>query len=67
MKLTDLVVIPDFAVEAMENWGLITYKETSILYDSMETSTETHQWIAIVIAHELTHQVKKMTYFLNNK
>lgn len=41
----------------MENWGLITYRETAILYDSQETSTAAYQWVAIVIAHEIAHQV----------
>lgn len=40
----------------MENWGLITYRESSILYDAQETSTVAHQWVAVVIAHELAHQ-----------
>lgn len=52
----DLIVIPDFSTGAMENWGLITYRETAILYDPMETSTAAHQWVATVIAHELAHQ-----------
>ncbi|XP_049864292.1 endoplasmic reticulum aminopeptidase 1-like isoform X3 [Schistocerca gregaria] len=52
----DLIAIPDFAAGAMENWGLITYRETSILYDPDETSAPAHQWVAIVIAHELAHQ-----------
>ncbi|XP_067012904.2 endoplasmic reticulum aminopeptidase 1 isoform X2 [Anabrus simplex] len=52
----DLIAIPDFAAGAMENWGLITYRETSILYDSEETSAAAHQWVAIVVAHELAHQ-----------
>ncbi|XP_046624056.1 endoplasmic reticulum aminopeptidase 2-like isoform X1 [Neodiprion virginianus] len=52
----DLIAIPDFAAGAMENWGLITYRETSILYDPEETSTAAHQWVAIVVAHELAHQ-----------
>lgn len=41
----------------MENWGLITYRETAILYDPHETSITAHQWVATVIAHELAHQV----------
>lgn len=41
----------------MENWGLITYRDTAILYDPIETSTAAHQWVAVVIAHELGHQV----------
>ncbi|RZC34845.1 endoplasmic reticulum aminopeptidase 1-like [Asbolus verrucosus] len=52
----DLAAIPDFATGAMENWGLITYRETAILYDPIETSTSAHQYVAIVIAHELAHQ-----------
>ncbi|XP_039283006.1 LOW QUALITY PROTEIN: glutamyl aminopeptidase [Nilaparvata lugens] len=52
----DLIAIPDFGVGAMENWGLITYRETSILYDANETSAAAHQWVAVVVAHELAHQ-----------
>lgn len=55
-KITDLIAIPDFAAGAMENWGLITYREASILYDPQETSTVAHEWVAVVIAHELAHQ-----------
>lgn len=40
----------------MENWGLITYRETSILYDKYETSTTGNEWVAVVIAHEIAHQ-----------
>lgn len=40
----------------MENWGLLTYRETSIMYDPKETSTAAHEWVAVVIAHELAHQ-----------
>ena len=40
----------------MENWGLITYRETSLLYSPKETSAQAKQWIAVVVAHELAHQ-----------
>lgn len=56
----DLIAIPDFGAGAMENWGLITYRETSILYDAEETSVAAHQWVAVVVAHELAHQVNKI-------
>ena len=41
----------------MENWGLITYRETSLLCKEDETSAAAVQWVAIVVAHELAHQV----------
>ena len=52
----DLIAIPDFGAGAMENWGLITYRETSLLYKEGESSVKSQQWVAIVVAHELAHQ-----------
>nr|XP_026693041.1 endoplasmic reticulum aminopeptidase 2-like isoform X4 [Ciona intestinalis] len=52
----DLVAVPDFAAGAMENWGLVTYRETALLYDPMTSSVKDKQWVATVIAHELSHQ-----------
>ena len=40
----------------MENWGLITYRETSLLFAPGESSAAAQQWVAIVVAHELAHQ-----------
>lgn len=59
-----MVAIPDFATGAMENWGLITFRETALLYDSLETSTAAHQWVAVVITHEIAHQVVYYTMIL---
>ncbi|KAL3886465.1 hypothetical protein ACJMK2_026450 [Sinanodonta woodiana] len=52
----DLIAIPDFAAGAMENWGLVTYRLTAILYDPVKSSASSQQWVAVVIAHELAHQ-----------
>ncbi|MFA6515377.1 MAG: M1 family metallopeptidase [Candidatus Paceibacterota bacterium] len=52
----DLVAIPDFESAAMENWGAVTFRETAILVDDENTSLSNKQWVAIVIAHELSHQ-----------
>ncbi|XP_077135083.1 glutamyl aminopeptidase [Ranitomeya variabilis] len=52
----DQIAIPDFGTGAMENWGLITYRETNLLYDPNESATVNKQRVAAVIAHELVHQ-----------
>jgi puromycin-sensitive aminopeptidase len=52
----DFVALPDFASGAMENWGLITFREQTLLCDENHTSLGTKQYVALVVAHELTHQ-----------
>nr|XP_005019903.3 glutamyl aminopeptidase [Anas platyrhynchos] len=52
----DKIAIPDFGTGAMENWGLITYRETNLLYDPNESASSNKQRVAAVIAHELVHQ-----------
>uniref|UniRef100_A0A8C1M2G2 Aminopeptidase n=1 Tax=Cyprinus carpio TaxID=7962 RepID=A0A8C1M2G2_CYPCA len=52
----DLIAIPDFQAGAMENWGLTTYRETSLLYDPDISSASDKLWVTMVIGHELAHQ-----------
>ncbi len=52
----DHVALPDFGSGAMENWGLITYREIALLADPKDTSIASKRYIATVIAHELSHQ-----------
>uniref|UniRef100_A0A5F8AG53 Aminopeptidase n=1 Tax=Macaca mulatta TaxID=9544 RepID=A0A5F8AG53_MACMU len=52
----DKIAIPDFGTGAMENWGLITYRETNLLYDPEESASSNQQRVATVVAHELVHQ-----------
>jgi len=52
----DQVAIPDFANGAMENWGLLTYRESCLLYDPALTDIASKQYIASVISHEVSHQ-----------
>ena len=40
----------------MENWGLVTYRETALLIDPENSSSHTKQWVALVVGHELAHQ-----------
>lgn len=53
---SDHVALPDFSAGAMENWGLITYREVALLADPSTTTVASKQYIATVISHELSHQ-----------
>jgi aminopeptidase N len=53
---SDHVALPDFGAGAMENWGLITYREITLLADPKTASISAKQYVAIVVAHELSHQ-----------
>lgn len=52
----DHVALPDFSAGAMENWGLLTYREVALLADPKTTSISNKHYIAMVIAHEVSHQ-----------
>ncbi|XP_056697217.1 aminopeptidase M1-like [Spinacia oleracea] len=52
----DMIAIPDFAAGAMENYGLVTYRENALLYDEKHSAAANKQRVAIVVAHELAHQ-----------
>ncbi|GAB1610746.1 leucyl-cystinyl aminopeptidase-like isoform X1 [Argonauta hians] len=52
----DLIAIPDFDAGAMENWGLVTYRETNLLYDPASQSKAHSDRVTYVVAHELAHQ-----------
>jgi len=56
LPVLDMIAIPDFASGAMENWGAVTYRESTLLVDEEKTSSGNKQWVALVIAHELAHQ-----------
>jgi aminopeptidase N len=53
---SDHVALPDFSAGAMENWGLVTYREVALLANPKTTSLSSKQYIATIIAHELSHQ-----------
>lgn len=56
LKKMDLIALSDFAFGAMENWGLVTYRETRLLVDPANSSASTKQIISLIVAHELAHQ-----------
>lgn len=49
------IALPDFSSGAMENWGLVTYREVYLLVDENSTA-QSRQTVALVVAHELAHQ-----------
>ena len=49
------VALPDFEAGAMENWGLVTYRE-SMLLASPDATLGTKKSVALTVAHELSHQ-----------
>ncbi|PNF24028.1 hypothetical protein B7P43_G08642 [Cryptotermes secundus] len=52
----DLAAIPDFGSGAMENWGLVTYRESNLLYDPASSPMSDKDKVVIIVAHELAHQ-----------
>jgi len=52
----DQVALPDFDALAMENWGLITFREVGLLADPVNRSISSERLITQVVAHELSHQ-----------
>jgi len=51
----DLVAVPDFAAGAMENVGLITFRERLLLVDPDHAPPSDLRWTLLVLAHELAH------------
>lgn len=51
----DMLCCTEFAMGAMENWGLVTYREVDLMIDHKASSAR-KQRVAIVVAHELAHQ-----------
>ncbi len=56
LKKLDQIALPDFESAAMENWGLITYREIALLTDPDNRSQSSEQYVAEVVAHEVSHQ-----------
>ncbi|KAI8064377.1 aminopeptidase [Gongronella butleri] len=52
----DMIGIADFETGAMENWGLITYRTVSLLFDEKQSSIVSKKRTAYVVCHELAHQ-----------
>jgi len=57
------VAIPDFSAGAMENWGLVLYRESSLLHDDIVSSMSNKLWVSLVISHEIAHTVSILLIF----
>ena len=55
LKKLDQVALPDFEAGAMENWGLVTYRESMLLV-SKNATLGTKKGVALTVTHELAHQ-----------
>lgn len=51
----DLLAVPQFGANAMENWGLVMFRSTALLYDPKTSSTLYKQKVAYVVSHEIAH------------
>ncbi|EFX06492.1 aminopeptidase 2 [Grosmannia clavigera kw1407] len=52
----DILAVHEFTHGAMENWGLVTYRTTAILFDEQRSEGRARNRIAYIVAHELAHQ-----------
>ena len=52
----DMIAVPDFSAGAMENWGLVVYRASLMLFEEGKTPTNAKQSIGYVVGHELAHQ-----------
>ncbi|VDN11557.1 unnamed protein product [Dibothriocephalus latus] len=60
LPLTDMLAVPHFAAGAMENWGLLIYREATLIWDPVVGTEGARQKVATVISHEIAHQVFKL-------
>ncbi len=51
----DVVAVPDFGAGAMENIGLVTFRDSILLVDEARTPTRRMRFWAYIMAHELAH------------
>lgn len=56
LKKLDLVPLSEFDSGAMENWGLITFEDSSLLVDDDQDPLSHRIYVACTIVHELAHQ-----------
>ncbi|XP_007437647.1 aminopeptidase Q [Python bivittatus] len=56
LSKTDLVAVPNIDAGAMENWGLMIFHETSLLYNPEDKYSSKKMQICQIVTHEIAHQ-----------
>lgn len=51
----DLVTVPAFSGQAMENWGLITFRKSFLLFEEDSDSISHKKGVSSTVCHELAH------------
>jgi len=49
----------------MENWGLVTFRESAVLFDSSTGSVADKKLVTMIVDHELAHQVRLINTYKN--
>lgn len=52
----DQLAVPGTREGAMEDWGLISYIEDTLLFDPERSDEETRRRVFLLVAHEISHQ-----------
>ncbi|XP_049546882.1 thyrotropin-releasing hormone-degrading ectoenzyme-like [Anopheles darlingi] len=52
----DQLAVPKFYFSAMENWGLVVYEESYLLYDESTGTNRDKENVITTIVHEFVHQ-----------
>ncbi|XP_035785983.1 aminopeptidase Ey-like [Anopheles albimanus] len=53
----DQLAVPRFYFAAMENWGLVVYEESYLLYDESTGTNRDKENVIATIMHEFVHQI----------
>ncbi len=63
VRKSDHFAAPDFNAGAMENWGLVVYRESSLIFDPEKSLLEDEYFVLLVICHEISHSVCFLSIF----
>jgi len=57
-----MIAIPDFAAGAMENYGLVTYRETALLYDDQHSAAANKQRVLCLSIKLIWYQLLEFPF-----